>query len=171
MNFYFTFNQSVVCTPTSSGYNVGAPSSIPASVSSSDSIPRWSIAPLTAPLTIRLFKKWLKLEMGCMPVTHCNLSTWPKLSICNVAVSCKGLVSLQDLAAPGLLPSIPQIYPEEKVVEVAEVNQWRCFEDSEQWLDKVERTHQVLAGGKLVLLKKTWLHSKRFDKLLHKTRS
>ena len=44
-----------------------------------------------------------------------------------------------------------QILAEEKIV--AEVNQWRCLEESEQWLDVVDRTHLVLASGKLVLQK------------------
>ena len=41
-----------------------------------------------------------------------------------------------------------EIFFEEKFVDVAEVNEWRCFEESEQWLENVDRTHLVLASGK-----------------------
>ena len=34
---------------------------------------------------------------------------------------------LPDPAAPGLNPSIPEIFSEEKIVNVAEVNQRRCL--------------------------------------------
>ena len=40
-----------------------------------------------------------------------------------------------------------------KIVDVAEVNQWRCLEESGKWLENVDRTHLVLASGKLVLQK------------------
>ena len=55
--------------------------------------------------------------------------------------------------APGLIPSIPEIISEEKFVDVAEVNQLRCLEESGQWLDNVDQIHLVLASGKLVLQK------------------
>ena len=42
-----------------------------------------------------------------------------------------------------------------KNVNVAEVNQWRCLEESGQWLEDVAQTHLVLASGKLVLQKTT----------------
>ena len=45
---------------------------------------------------------------------------------------------------------------EEKIVEVAEVNQWRYLEERGLWLGNVDRTHLVLAGGKL-LLQKSWV--------------
>ena len=38
-----------------------------------------------------------------------------------------------------------------KFVAVTEVNQQRCLEESGQWLENVDRTHLVLASGKLVL--------------------
>ena len=40
-----------------------------------------------------------------------------------------------------------------KIVSVAEFNQWRCLEESGQWLENVNRTHLVLACGKIVLQK------------------
>ena len=43
-------------------------------------------------------------------------------------------------------------FSEEKIVNVAEVNQQRCLE-SEPWLENVEQTHLVLASRKLVLQK------------------
>ena len=33
------------------------------------------------------------------------------------------------------------------------VNQQHCLEESEQWLENVDGTHQVQAGGKLALQK------------------
>ena len=58
---------------------------------------------------------------------------------------------LPDPAALGSIPSIPAISSEGKIVDVAEVNQQHCLEESGQWLENVDRTHQVLASGKLVL--------------------
>ena len=60
---------------------------------------------------------------------------------------------LSDPAATGLIPNIPEIFSVEKIVDVAEVNQWCCLEESEQWLENVDRAHLVLASGKLVLQK------------------
>ena len=54
-------------------------------------------------------------------------------------------------SCPSSDPSSPKIFSEEKIVDVAEVNEWRCFEESEQWLENVDRTHLVFASGKLVL--------------------
>ena len=42
---------------------------------------------------------------------------------------------------------------EEKVVDVAEVNQLHCLEQSDQWLENGDRTNLVLDCGKLVLQK------------------
>ena len=39
------------------------------------------------------------------------------------------------------------------IIDVAEVNQRRWLEESGQWLENVDRTHLVLASGKLVLKK------------------
>ena len=36
------------------------------------------------------------------------------------------------------------------IVDVAEVNQWRRYEENGQWLENVDQTHVVLASGKLV---------------------
>ena len=57
---------------------------------------------------------------------------------------------LPDPAAPGLTPSFPKI-SEGKIGNVADVNRWCCLEESGQWLGNVDRTHLVLASGKLVL--------------------
>ena len=46
-----------------------------------------------------------------------------------------------------------EIFPEETIVDVSEVNQRRCLEESVQWLENVDRTHLILASGKLVQLK------------------
>ena len=42
---------------------------------------------------------------------------------------------------------------EEKFANDAEVNQWHCLEESEQWLETVDQTQIVQASGKLVLQK------------------
>ena len=48
-----------------------------------------------------------------------------------------------------------------KIIDVAEVNQRRCLEESEQWLVNGDRTHLVLASGKSVLQK---LESSEYEK-------
>ena len=60
---------------------------------------------------------------------------------------------LLDPAALSLIPSIPKKNSEEKIVDIAEVNQWPCLEESGQWLENVDQTHLVVASGKLVLKK------------------
>ena len=37
---------------------------------------------------------------------------------------------LTDPAAPGSIPSFPEIFSEEKIADVTEVNQWCCFEEN-----------------------------------------
>ena len=44
-------------------------------------------------------------------------------------------------------------------MDVAKVNQWRCFEESDQWLENVDQTHLALASGKLVVRKILWPRS------------
>ena len=58
-----------------------------------------------------------------------------------------------DLPALGSISNIPPKIDRGKIVYVAEVNQRRCQEESGLWLENVDRTHLVLAGGKLVLKK------------------
>ena len=43
------------------------------------------------------------------------------------------------------------------MVDVAEVNQQRCLEESGQRLENIDRTRLALASGKLVLQKRVWL--------------
>ena len=57
-------------------------------------------------------------------------------------------------SGPGFDSKGSQFFSEEKIVDVAEDNQQRCLEESEQWLENVNRTHLVLASGKQVLQKK-----------------
>ena len=54
-------------------------------------------------------------------------------------------------AAPGLVPSIPKKILKEQINDVAEVNKWRCLDESGQCLENADQTHLVLASGKLVL--------------------
>ena len=42
---------------------------------------------------------------------------------------------------------VPKKISEEKIVDVAEVNQRRWLEESGQWLENVDQTHLVLASG------------------------
>ena len=48
---------------------------------------------------------------------------------------------------------------EEIIIDVAEVNQWLSLEESGQSLENVDRTHLVLASGKVVLQKGAFLLS------------
>ena len=62
---------------------------------------------------------------------------------------------LTDPAAPGLIPNIPEIFWEEKNVDVVEIIQWRCLEESSgQWIVNTDQNHIVLASGKLVYQKR-----------------
>ena len=59
------------------------------------------------------------------------------------------MVSIRDTR-----PSSPWLDSQE-IVDVAEINQWRCSEESGQWLENVDQTHLVPASGKLALQKTT----------------
>ena len=48
-----------------------------------------------------------------------------------------------------LFPAFLNIVSEEKIVDVAKVNQWRCLGESGQWLENVDQTNLLLASGKL----------------------
>ena len=52
---------------------------------------------------------------------------------------------------PGFDSQCYQIFSEEKIIIVAEVDQQRCLEESGQWLENVDQSHLVLAMGSLVL--------------------
>ena len=58
---------------------------------------------------------------------------------------------LPDPAAPGLIPSNPEIVSDENIVGVAQVNQRSCLDESGQWLENNAQTHVALSSGKLVL--------------------
>ena len=47
---------------------------------------------------------------------------------------------LPDPSAPGSIPSVPKKISDQKIVDVAEVNQRRCLEESGQWLENVDQT-------------------------------
>ena len=57
---------------------------------------------------------------------------------------------LPDPTARGFIPSKKN--SEEKIIDVAEVNQWRWVEESEQWVENVDQTHQVVADIDLAFL-------------------
>ena len=38
---------------------------------------------------------------------------------------------------PGSNPGVPKKTSEEKIVDFDKVNQWRCLEESEQWLESI----------------------------------
>ena len=63
---------------------------------------------------------------------------------------------------PGSIPSIPEKISEDKIVDVAEFNQWRCLEESQQGLEIFDRTYLVLASGKLVLQKSFLARKKNY---------
>ena len=60
------------------------------------------------------------------------------------------MASILASAVTGSLPSIAKFFSEENKVDVAEVNQWFCLEERGQWIENGNRTHLVLASGKLV---------------------
>ena len=62
---------------------------------------------------------------------------------------------LLEPAAPGSIPSIPENFSEEKIVNVAEVNLRGSLEENGPWIENVDQTNLVLASGKLVLQKWT----------------
>ena len=63
---------------------------------------------------------------------------------------------LPDPAAPVSIPSIPKMFLEGKIVDVAENKQRRCLKESGQWFENVDRTHlELVSIGKIGLLK--WL--------------
>ena len=53
---------------------------------------------------------------------------------------------LLDPSATGLIPSVPVVFSEKIIVDVAEVNQRRCLEESQLWLENVGGTHLVSTG-------------------------
>ena len=53
----------------------------------------------------------------------------------------------------GFDSSVPKKISEEKIIDVAEINQWRWLEANGLWLENVDRTHLVPASGKPVLQK------------------
>ena len=64
----------------------------------------------------------------------------------------RGSILASHPAAPGLNPSVPKKFQRKKI-DFAEVNRWRCLEESEQWLENVDPSHLVPASGKPVLQK------------------
>ena len=58
------------------------------------------------------------------------------------------------LLNPGSTPNVAQKISGEKNVDVAEVHQRRCLEESGHWLENVDRNPLVLTSVKLILQKK-----------------
>ena len=56
-------------------------------------------------------------------------------------------------SSPGFDYQGLQLFSEVAMVNVSEVNQRHCFEESGQWLKNENRTHLVLVSGKQVLQK------------------
>ena len=66
-------------------------------------------------------------------------------------------------SVPGSIPSIPKKISEDKIVDVAEFNQWRCLEESQQGLEIFDRTYlastcqwQAIAAKKFSCPKKNY---------------
>ena len=68
----------------------------------------------------------------------------------------RGRILASHKAPPGLILGIPKNY-----FDVAEIYQCRWLEESGQRLENVDRTHLVLASGKLVLKKTSGLVAAR----------
>ena len=66
-------------------------------------------------------------------------------------------------AALGSIPSVPQTFSEEHIVNVAEVNLLRCLEESGKWPENVDQTHLVLVRGKPVIQKRTRSEGQEFE--------
>ena len=73
---------------------------------------------------------------------------------------------LPDPAAPGSIPSAPEIFSDEKIVTIAVVNQHNCFEESGLWLENVHQTFLVLASVEKVL-QKSIFHATLRPRQLH----
>ena len=54
---------------------------------------------------------------------------------------------LLDPAASGSIPSVLKSFSDDKIVDVADVNQQLCLEEIGLWLENVDQTHLVLASG------------------------
>ena len=125
---------------------------------------------------LRLTKRWRqvssfpgKLDCLCSKKNYYSLQNgsfyaffrgWPmpRLPVLLLTISTPCLrqqngLFLPDPTAPGSIPSVPKSLLKKDVVNATEVNQWRCSEESGQWLENVNRTYLVLASGKLVLPK------------------
>ena len=59
----------------------------------------------------------------------------------------RGSILVSRPEAPALIPSIRKIFTDKKLSMIAEVYQMHWFEESGLWLENVDRTHLVLAGG------------------------
>ena len=59
-----------------------------------------------------------------------------------------------DWAATGSIPTFPKFFLGKIIDDDAEVNLWRCLEESGPWLKNIDWTHLVLASGNLVLQKR-----------------
>ena len=60
---------------------------------------------------------------------------------------------LLELTVLGSIPSITENFGRKNIIHVACVNLWRFFEESGQWLENVDPTHQALACGNPALQK------------------
>ena len=120
----------------------------------------------------RCFKKWEELEGRTSSLFFFRFLVpdsiqWNiyKLVFTKNLLECEGSCITQwlayvpkDPAASGSIPSVPEKISEEKIIDVAEVNQRPSKEESTQWLENVDRIHLVLTSGKLVLQKITCIH-------------
>ena len=84
------------------------------------------------------------------PQTSCGNKHWPWMEGQH---STKVSIIASRHSSPGFDYQCSKKNSEEKIVDVAEANQWCCLEQSGQWFKNVVWTHIVLASGKLVLQK------------------
>ena len=57
---------------------------------------------------------------------------------------------LLDPATPDLICSVPEIFSDEQIIDIAKVNKRSWFVESREFLGNVEQTHVVTASGKPV---------------------
>ena len=101
-------------------------------------------------------KAWDETVMSCFKQSlwfgKAQIWLMPGLFIATQTLSLpRWLVFL--LFHPADLCSMLRVPKKLKSIDVAEVYQWCCLEESEQWIENVNQIHQVPASGKLVLNK------------------
>ena len=104
------------------------------------------------------FKKWPLSDGRREKSLSKNCSTWGREGESSILASGPSCLEFDSQHSQTFLRGI-------FFVNFAKVNQQHCLEESEQWLENVDRAHLVLAGGKLVLQKRSVRSAKALEKL------